>query len=199
MTLIKTNKNWPQFLQYWMIYSPCCSLSIHWSFLLPPLFVPPAVCCNWSVAFFLTEMLQVVGGSVYKEPGAINALHRHPPGQGSHQPSLLGRWSDSKHHHTHWICQRNQCFFSWLGFERGIFLGGAAPPHQETKKQKHPGQLGEGAHPPAWRWKTGPCCLLAHRKEAGQGPDLRVCSTRQWASGVRDGGSEKVGHKLGGV
>ena len=129
-------KNWPQFLQYWMIYSPCCSPSIHRSILLPSLFVPPAECCNWSAAFFLTEMLQVVGGSVYKDPGAINALHRHPPGKGSHQPGLLARWSGSKHlHHTHWICQRNLCFSHGLDLKGGFFWG-AAPLPQETKRKK---------------------------------------------------------------
>ena len=155
-----------------MIYSPCPSPSIHQP-ILPPLFVLPAGCCDCSAALFLIEMLQVVGGSVYKEPGASNALHRHPPWQGSHQPGLLARWSYSKYlHPTHWICQRNRCFSHGWDLKGG-FWGGQPLLLRKPKGKWYPGQLGEGAHPPVWRWKIGPCCLLVHRKEACQGLDLK--------------------------
>ena len=70
---------------------------------------------------------------------------------------------------------------------------------RKPKENKCPGRLGERVHPPAQRQKTQlRAACWSQRKEAGQGRVLEACSTKSRKCGVRDGGSEKIGHKLGG-
>ena len=129
-------KNWPQFLQYWMIYSPCCSPSIHWSILLLSLFVPPAECCNWSAAFFLTE--DVI--SCWRECLQRPWCHQCPSQTSSWEGKLPAWplckvvWQQASSSHTLDL-PKEPMFFSWLGFKMGIFWG-AAPLPQETKRKK---------------------------------------------------------------